>query len=528
LVREVRTSQYSLEPQPVTRLVFTVAPQVAAQVERVRDGLAVTFRPAGQDAAGLSLLREADAGTDPSSPLFQGEQVVYAPAGDGEPQADNWQTEGAAQLAQPVRQGEDASLARTISMNVQNSDIRTVLRSIADFSGRNVITSPRVTGSVTAAITDVPWREALSVILKANGFDYVEEYGVIRVDTIPDLRNEELERKAAMAKTDQLEALETRVVRIDFANAEEVQSAVKSMLTTRGSVEIDERTNSLIVTDIPSKVETLADLARQLDTQTPQVHINAMLVDMDVRQSEELGIQWGLFNGKPGGVNIAGDVSVTAPITDVSGLVRVATVQDFGELRAVVQAMARDNKADIISNPKITTTDNREARILVGQKIPLIVQDQAGNPITQLTTIGIQLTVTPHINSDRKITLDVHPEVSDLSSQATVQGGVIINTSEADTRVLVDNNETAVIGGLIRSVTSKFYSGVPVLKDLPLLGGLFRSSSKRDDQRELVVFLTPTIVDENHQIMTPREREMKERIDQRTLPELSDPAGAGR
>jgi len=163
-----------------------------------------------------------------------------------------------------------------------------------------------------------------------------------------------------------------------------------------------------------------------------------------------------------------------------------------------VEALETSNKAHLISNPIITTTDNREASILVGQKIPLIVSDEAGNAITQLTTVGIQMNVTPHINQDNQITLDIHNEVSDLSSQATVQGGVIINTSEADTRVLVENGETAIIAGLIRQIDGKLNSGVPVLMDIPLLGGLFKHSTNTKVSRELVIFVTPYIVDSEY------------------------------
>ena len=142
-------------------------------------------------------------------------------------------------------------------------------------------------------------------------------------------------------------------------------------------------------------------------------------------------------------------------------------MKSWGTVSAVLTALEQENKANIISNPRITTVNNREARILVGKKIPLIVLDEAGNPVTELTTIGITLRVTPHINDNNRITLDLHPEVSDLSSQATVQGGVIINTSEADTRVMVENGETAVIGGLIRANTSTVERGVPILMDIP-------------------------------------------------------------
>jgi type II secretory pathway component GspD/PulD (secretin) len=157
--------------------------------------------------------------------------------------------------------------------------------------------------------------------------------------------------------------------------------------------------------------------------------------------------------------------------------------------------LEKSNKANIISNPRITTMDNREASLLVGKEIPLIVADEAGNPITELTKIGIMLRVIPHVNSDKTITLDLHPEVSELQSEATAQGGVIITTSEADTRVIVKNGETAVIGGLIKKVETDLRRGIPILKDIPVLGALFSASTTTNKKQELVIFVTPTIVE---------------------------------
>jgi type II secretory pathway component GspD/PulD (secretin) len=174
--------------------------------------------------------------------------------------------------------------------------------------------------------------------------------------------------------------------------------------------------------------------------------------------------------------------------------VKLGTVKSFGSIDATLEALETQNKANIISNPRITTVNNREASVVVGQQIPLIVQDFAGNAVTQLTTIGIKLSVTPHINVGNKITMDVHPEVSDLAAQATVQGGIIINTTMADTRVMVNDGETAVIGGLIRSNESTTKRGVPVLMDIPLIGNLFRSNSRTKAKRELLIFVTPKIL----------------------------------
>ncbi len=403
---------------------------------------------------------------------------------------------GQAQDLVSLRAGRDDG--RTISLDVQGSEIGTVLRSLASFSGVNIVASPRVQGKVTVKLDNVPWMEALAVILRAHGYDYVQEYGILRVDTMEELRKEAVEGKRADRAADDLEPLVLGVVGIDFANAGEVRDALKNMLTKRGTIEVDQRTNTLLINDIQSQVDKIQKVARSLDTRTPQVEINARLVDLDLRASRELGITWSANNLKPGDANVVGGAGVNVPLQSPAGNVRVGTVQSFGDLMLNLQALEQRNLAKLISNPVITTTDNREASILVGQKIPLIVADEAGNAITQLTTIGILLRVTPHINSNEKITLDIHNEVSDLSSQATVQGGVIINTSESDTRVLVDNGATAIIAGLIRGVESELTTGVPVLRELPLLGALFRRDARIKNNRELMIFVTPRIVTDDY------------------------------
>ncbi|MGD9548011.1 MAG: secretin N-terminal domain-containing protein [Candidatus Krumholzibacteriia bacterium] len=385
-----------------------------------------------------------------------------------------------------------------ISLDVQEAEISTVLRSLAGFAGVNIVASPRVTGKVTVKLEDVPWEEALAVILRAHSFDFVEENGIYRIDTAEDIRQETLSAERVRKQVEELEQLQLGLVTMRYANANEVKDALEKMLTERGNIDVDVRTNSLLVNDVKDRVDLITNMAVQLDSQTPQVEINARLVDMDTKATQELGINWSLANFKGPGSNIYGSAEIDNAIQSPAGDVRVGTVQDWGDLMVKIEALENDNKAHLISNPVITTTDNREASILVGQKIPLIVADQAGNAITQLTTIGIMLKVTPHINSENRITLDVHNEVSDLSSQATVQGGVIINTSESDTRVLVQNGETAIIAGLIRKVESRLDSGIPVLQDLPVLGALFRHSSKVQNNRELVIFVTPRIVDDEY------------------------------
>jgi type II secretory pathway component GspD/PulD (secretin) len=229
-----------------------------------------------------------------------------------------------------------------------------------------------------------------------------------------------------------------------------------------------------------------------MDQKLRQVEIVAKMVDVDHKYTRELGVSWSALNLQSGA--FAGDIVSGQRVLAPFSTVRVGTVQSWGDVTAIVDALEKDNKANIVSNPKITTADNKEASILVGKEIPLIVSDEAGNPITELKKIGVILRVTPHVNSDGTITMDLHPELSDLASEATVQGGVIINLQEADTRVVVKDGETAVIGGLISDVESLSRNGVPILKDMPLLGPLFRYESKAVQKRELLIFVTPKIV----------------------------------
>jgi type IV pilus assembly protein PilQ len=296
--------------------------------------------------------------------------------------------------------------------------------------------------------------------------------------------------------------------------------SLQPSLTRRGSIQVERRTNSLIVSDLEENCAKIEQMASTLDSTTPQIEITAKLVDVEVEALRDLGVQWNvgqatpaIFDNAPGSaqppttppsrkaINPSNDLQqglageITESIPQHSVQIEYGIFKDWGSVEAQLQALEQNRKANTISNPRVTTVDNREAKILVGQKIPLIVQDVAGNAVSQLQTIGIQLKVTPHLTSDKKIIMDLHPEVSDLATHSTVQGGVIINTSEADTRVMVDDGQTAVIGGLIRTDESSIREGVPIVKDIPLVGMFFRSSNIDRSNRELIIFVTPRLVD---------------------------------
>jgi len=411
--------------------------------------------------------------------------------------------------------------AGTFTMDVEGADIRTVIKAIAEFSGRNIVLGKDVHTTVKVSLRNVGWEDALRTITRSNGLDYADEGGIIRVDDAAKLHAEAIDRETTRAKQLELVPLETAIIKLNYANASELNAALASAVSRRGQIQVDKRTNSLIVTDLPGNIETLTKMAQTLDSTTPQIEITAKLVDVDAEALRGMGIEWNIapatpefWSGVPdpanpgqkilpgGGpihnsdytINAAGEHNTA--IADPATKLTFGIFKDWASIEAQLSLLEQNRKANIISNPRVTTVDNREAKILVGQKIPLIVQDVAGNPVSQLQTIGIQLKVTPHLTQDKKIVMDLHPEVSDLSTQSTVQGGVIINTSEADTRVMVDDGQTAVIGGLIRTNDSHVRRGIPLLKDVPLLGALFRSDNTIKQNRELIIFVTPRLLAE--------------------------------
>lgn len=543
-VKRVRTSQYSSEPDEVTRVVFDLNEKVTYHVTRNEQSVIVTFgsSSAPQEATSLAALGEQEpAASDVPANPPSGATAWSRPASQTPQSAPSSETSrasdtqaeksttpntawspGASKPAQttwssaPATEKPDATATSTpssttfrpyaaqsglvsnknITIDVQNADIKTVLRSMSEFSNSNIISGPEVEGKVTAHLKNVPWRQALDVVLKSHGFGWREEYGVIRVSTIENLTREELELQAAERKKDDLLPLVTRIMPLSFSNGEEMRDALNKMLTQRGSLEVEKGNNALIVTDIQRSVDKIAEMVAELDRKTRQVEIVAKMVDVDFEASREMGVRWDLLNLNFSDVNGVGSAIIDARGQVPAGEFRFGTVNSWGEIQALIEVLENEKKANIISNPRIVTADNREAAILVGKEIPLIVSDEAGNPITELTKVGITLRVIPHVNKDQSITLDLHPEVSELAAEATVQGGVIITLSEADTRVVVKDGETAVIGGLINEVESTFENGIPVLMDLPVLGSFFKFENKTKKKRELIIFVTPRVVED--------------------------------
>jgi len=374
------------------------------------------------------------------------------------------------------------------SLNLQNADLLAVLRFLSEFSGQNIVASASVKGTVVdVQLRDVTWRQALEIIMKINHLAAMEEEGYIRVLPLDELYSTELELQQYLQDKENLAQLEHRILPVEHAKADEIQKALTSVLSPRGRIDVDQRTNALIVTDVSDNLDLVAQIVNELDQETPQITISAKLFEIDSKALFEMGIDWTVIqDGR------SGEQSTTSGVSEVLGKFTYSTMKDDINLDAILSAMMSDNQAEILAHPEITTVDNKEATILMGQEIPLKVLDQAGNVITEMTQVGTQLTVTPHITSKNTILMDLQPERS--SYEVDPGAGVIINTQKARTSVVVRNGQTAVIGGLTTQDTKRFDKGLPLLKDIPLLGQLFKFSREEVIKTDLVIFVTPHIV----------------------------------
>ncbi len=343
-----------------------------------------------------------------------------------------------------------------ISMNIEGAEIRSVLRTFSEFSGMNIIAGSDVKGTVTVLLHNVPWRQALDNVLKINDFVAVEDLGIIRIATLNDIQNAE-----------KMIELETQVYQVNFATASEIKNIISEMLTDRGMCQQDSRTNSIVVTDIPRVLESVEFLVNTLDLQTDQVMIHAKIVEVDTRVRREIGINWLMGNlANPlSPTQVQGEVGLLPAA--YGGRFQVGRIQDGVDLSAVFDALEEDDRANILSEPSVLIADNEEAVILSGKRIPITTLDRSGNLITTFYDIAVKLTVTPHINPNQQIMMELKPEVSDLSTEATVSGGIIILTSSVSTKLMVNNGDTAVIGGVIRSKESTLERRIPLLHSIP-------------------------------------------------------------
>ena len=408
------------------------------------------------------------------------------------------------------------------TLNFQAAEIRSVVRFLADYGNVNVVVAPAVQGNVTISLRDVTWKQALEIIGQTYDLAVVyEEAGYIRILPAADYRREMTDLKKYQQEQNTLTEMETRIIKINNSTSSSIVDAVQSLLSPRGKATADPRTNSIVLQEIPENIDKVVEYITKLDQPPKQIKISAQLLEVNSRSLSELGVNWNL-NGYDGdaiaapsadlyrddnalageGANAGDNVNRTRSAvsqntdytgSDAAGQFWVRTIQDNWDLEARVSALIDDGKGKILAHPEITTIDNSEARIQMGQKVPIKQFDQSGNTIITFEEVGTLLKVTPHITSANKILMHLMPE---RSTYEFGQAGVIINTNNAETNVVVENGQTAVIGGLTTQDEIENHIGLPILKDIPLLGYLFSYKHKEITNRDLVIFVTPTIVDD--------------------------------
>ncbi|OGQ47515.1 MAG: hypothetical protein A2W63_01195 [Deltaproteobacteria bacterium RIFCSPLOWO2_02_44_9] len=415
---------------------------------------------------------------------------------------------------------------RKISLDFKDADINNILRLMAEISNLNIIAGDDVKGKMSLRLVDVPWDQAFDIILKTNGLGRVQEGNVVRIMPVSKIKQENEELLASRKAKEKLEDLEIKLLPVNYATASSLESQVKGLLSDRGSVTVEARTNTLIIKDIPANIKKAVDLITQLDTQTPQVLIEARIVEAQSNFARDLGVQWGAATSTTSKdkFNTAfGSTSTTAtspPVTLLSSGGAFATQQNYavslpasgsaGPLGAMgfsfgklvgdaflldlrISAGEKNGLTKTISRPRITTLDNKEAKISQGDSVPFETTSSSGTQ-TSFIDATLELTVTPHITPDGSVSMKIKASRNSIGSFRSAAGTPSISKKEASTEIIVKSGETAVIGGIVVSDESNASSGIPWLKEIPILGWLFKNKSTADSQTELLIFITPNIV----------------------------------
>jgi len=418
-----------------------------------------------------------------------------------------------------------------LSLNFQNIEVRSLLQVIADFTSFNVVTSDSVTGSLTLRLKDVPWDQALDIILQAKGLDKRKNGNVLWIAPKDEISAREKQALESLATVESLESLRTQGFQMNYAKAADVAAQLTAtatgaastggsgnnarILSIRGSVISEPRTNQLFVTDIPSRLEQVQALIAKLDIPIRQVLIEARIVEADDRFGRSLGVRLGGSNlGDVGGgrtrVGFGSTYSATSPALGSGSFVNLPSsgqsgfapasfaVSLFDELNTSrflnleISALEADGRGKIVSSPRVVTADQVKALIEQGTEFPYQTATSSGATAVEFRKANLKLEVTPQITPEGSIILDVN--VSKDSRGETTAQGIAINTKRVETQVLVENGGTVVIGGIFELSESQDVSKVPVLGDIPVLGNLFKNTNRISNKSELLIFITPRVI----------------------------------
>nr|WP_086940699.1 type IV pilus secretin PilQ family protein [Thaumasiovibrio occultus] len=412
--------------------------------------------------------------------------------------------------------------SKPISINFQDIPVRNVLQLVADYNDFNLVVSDSVQGNVTLRLDGVPWEQVLDMILDVRGLEKRVEGNVVLIAPRTEFAESDRIEMEAQRLEEELLPLDTRLYQLNYAKAEDIASLFESsaegisLLSARGAVSVDARTNTLIVRDLPEQHFVIADMIDELDVAIRQVQIEARIVTVDEGDLSELGVRWGMFNKNgsySNGATIDGNASyntdgeieiddylnVNLGATDGRASSIAFTVAKLGKdlfLDLELSALQAENKAEIVSSPRLLTADKTPAYIEQGTEIPYTESSEGGATTIAFQKAVLSLSVIPQITPDNRLILDL--EVTQDAPGDTVKTGtgeaLAINTRRLTTQVMVDDGETVVLGGIFQHSTIKTSDKVPLLGDLPGLGMLFRRDGERIQKREMLIFVTPQIV----------------------------------
>jgi len=401
-----------------------------------------------------------------------------------------------------VEKRKNESFAYTgekLSLNFQDIDVRSVLQLIADFTDLNLVASDTVSGNITLRLQNVPWDQALDLVLKTKGLDKRKVGNVLLVapaDEIAARERQELESQKQIAE---LAPLRRELIQVNYAKASDMARLFQSVTSAdgaageRGSITVDDRTNSIIAYQTQERLDELRRIVAQLDIPVRQVMIEARIVEANVDYDKSLGVRWS--GSRSGDNNFSLDNFVDLGVAGSSGI-GIGFITDNTILDLELSAMETTGNGEVISQPKVVTSDKETAKILTGSEIPYQEASSSGATSTSFKEAALSLEVTPQITPDNRIIVEVKvtKDAPDFSQAAQTGGVPSISKNEVNAKVLVSDGETIVIGGVFSNTQSRSVDKVPFLGDVPYVGRLFRRDVVRDEKNELLIFLTPRIM----------------------------------
>jgi type IV pilus assembly protein PilQ len=527
-VDKIRIGQYKTPPPySIARLVCDLKEPRSYSVRSGEEELIIFF-PREQEEAALKTETPSKAAVAPVPPKEAPPARIVPPAAKPDAlkkeEKKEEQAQEEKQRAKTIHDAEEKYTGELLSPKFKDADLRDVILWLGERAGLNVIFDPDVRGTVTCSFVDIPWDQFLDLILKNNKQGRILEGNVLRIAPLGVLAEEE---KALQTLRDAREAsgpLLTKTFTLSYAKAKDVLELLKNKKSARGEIVIDERTNTIIVSDVKEKLDLIENLISALDTQTPQVQIETRIVEATSTFVRNLGIQWGargiadpfygnqtslqfpnkvLVDGAliPEGIVTKGiggplggyAVNLPAPAFSSAIGVSFANILDTFRLDVALSALETSGNGRIVSSQRVTSQNNKEAYINQGRQIP--VQTQANFTVTtQYVNAGLELRATPQITAEGTIimTLDIQNNAADFAN--LVNGIPPITTQSARTTVMVADGGTTVIGGIYRAEDAITRERVPFLHRIPILGSLFRSFSQTRQNRELLIFITPRII----------------------------------